>query len=113
MRLLRIFFCFLLFFSPLLRRGAGGEAIAQRSKHGAKTIAALNTIVNEYSGLSANAAVGATLIKVTASSLNANGRFPGNLAPGDLIMIIQMQGATLSARDSGAQYFDPFPAPQD
>jgi len=68
---------------------------SQRSKDGAKVVATANNIVNEYTSLAANAAAGATTITVANSTLNANSRFPGNLAPGDLIMIIQIQGATI------------------
>ncbi|MCW3104085.1 MAG: hypothetical protein JWO09_2525 [Bacteroidetes bacterium] len=70
-------------------------SFAQRGKDGNVTVNTANRIVNEYTGVTANVAAGATSISVTASSLNANGRFTGNLAPGDLIMIIQMQGATI------------------
>lgn len=70
-------------------------SMAQRGKDGAKTVSAANTIVNEYTTLTANATAGATSITVSNSSLNANGRFSGALAPGDLIMIIQVQGTTL------------------
>lgn len=68
---------------------------AQRGKHGAKTVTAANTIVNEYTALTADIAAGATAVSVVASSLNTNGRFPATLAAGDLIMIIQVQGASI------------------
>jgi gliding motility-associated-like protein len=70
-------------------------AYAQRGKDGNVTVNTANRIVNEYTSLTANAAAGATTISVAASGLNANGRFAGALAAGDLIMIIQMQGATI------------------
>ncbi|TAL57904.1 MAG: hypothetical protein EPN85_12900 [Bacteroidetes bacterium] len=95
MKPFRIFICILLFFSPLLRRGAGGEAFAQRSKHGTPAPIAGTVTVNEYTALTLDAAANATIITVAASSLNATPRFPANLGPGDLIMIIQMQGATI------------------
>ena len=73
------------------------DSYAQRGIDGAVTISAAGTIVNEYTTLTANAAANATTISVAASGLNANNRFgAGNtLAAGDLIMIIQMQGATI------------------
>jgi len=77
---------------------------AQRGKSGSVTINTANKIVNEYTTLTVDAAVGSTTIAVAASSLNANTRFGAgnNLAAGDLIMIIQMQGATiLGAPDVG------------
>lgn len=74
----------------------------QRSKNGARTITALNTVVNEYTSLTANASAGTTTISVAASSLNANGRFTSGLSAGDLIMIIQLQGATINGTPSGS-----------
>jgi Ig-like domain CHU_C associated/Secretion system C-terminal sorting domain len=65
---------------------------AQRGVHGPRTITALNTVVNEYTTLTASAFVGATTLTVGNSSLNANGRFAGNLGPGDMLMILHMQG---------------------
>jgi len=71
---------------------------AQLGKDGNGNINTANRIVNEYTTLTANASIGATSISVSASSLNANNRFTGNLAPGDLIMIIQMQGTTIQGQ---------------
>ncbi|HEY4798688.1 MAG TPA: hypothetical protein VII99_06370, partial [Bacteroidia bacterium] len=87
-----------------------GVLFAQRGKDGAKTVASA-IVVNEYTSLTANAAVGATTISVANSNLNTNNRFPGNLSAGDLIMIYQVQGVTLSCRDSNQ--WNPFPAPRD
>ncbi|MFH0866822.1 MAG: PKD domain-containing protein [Bacteroidota bacterium] len=84
--LLFVFYFFLL---------SSNMVLAQRGKHGAKVVSAVNTIVNEYTTLTAAAVAGTTSITVAASSLNANGRFSGSLAAGDLIMIIQVQGATV------------------
>ena len=71
-------------------------SFAQRGKNGPRVVAAANTIVNEYTTLTANASAGASTISVTASGLNTNGRFTGNLQAGDLILIIQMQGVTIN-----------------
>jgi gliding motility-associated-like protein len=68
---------------------------AQQGIHGARTVTAANTVVNEYTPLTANAAANSTIISVTNSTLNGNGRFTANLAPGDLIMIIQIQGVAI------------------
>ncbi len=68
---------------------------AQQGKDGNPAIAS-SVVVNEYTRLTANAPVGSTTITVAASTLNAHGRFAGNLAAGDLIMIIQLQGATIN-----------------
>jgi hypothetical protein len=73
---------------------------AQRGKQGNLTVNAANTIVNEYTSLTANANQGSFNLQVTASSLNANSRFPNVLQPGDLIVIVQMQGATITSGDN-------------
>ncbi len=77
------------------------NSIPQQSKaamgmHGAKTITAMNSIVNEYTSLTANASIGATTLSVVNSGLNGNSRFPTTLQAGELIMIIQMHGANIS-----------------
>jgi gliding motility-associated-like protein len=68
------------------------NTIAQRSKDGAKVVAGTE-VVNAYTSLTVNAAIGDTSITVTNSNLNTN--FSANLATGDLIMIIQVQGTTV------------------
>lgn len=60
---------------------------AQRGKDGAGNITAANTIVNAYTALTANANTGATSISVASTA---------GYAVGDLIMIIQMQGASVN-----------------
>lgn len=67
---------------------------AQRGKDGNYTVTATNTVVNSYTYLTANASAGATSITVNSNAM-AGGAFAGNLAAGDLIMIIQMQGASM------------------
>jgi gliding motility-associated-like protein len=60
---------------------------AQRGKDGNVVIAAAtNTIVNQYTSLTADAATGNTTITVNSTS---------SFSAGDLVMIIQMQGATI------------------
>jgi hypothetical protein len=70
-------------------------SLAQRGKDGAKIVSAAGTIVNEFTTLSVNTTSGATSITVVNSNLNTNSRFPAALAAGDLIMIIQVQGASI------------------
>jgi gliding motility-associated-like protein len=82
-------FCLLLFISTI------SISYAQRGKDGNSLINTANRIVNEYTILTADATAGDTSISVLASGLNANSRFSAALAPGDLILIIQMQGATI------------------
>lgn len=60
-----------------------------------------NTVLNEYAVLSANAAVGATTITVSNAS-NLDSATFGALAAGDLLLIIQMQGATIDTTDTSA-----------
>lgn len=52
-------------------------------------------VVNEYTALSQDANPGDMTLTVLNSGLNVNGNFSGPLQAGDLIMIIQMQGATI------------------
>jgi len=86
----------------LLFASVGASVVfAQRGKDGNVTVNTANRIVNEYTTLTANVAAGAITIPVAASGLNANSRFAATLAPGDLIMIIQMQGATINGTLSG------------
>jgi len=71
-------------------------AFSQRGKDGSPTISTAK-VVNEYTTLTKDAKIGDTLITVANSALNAKGRFGGNLAAGDLVFIIQMQGASINA----------------
>lgn len=77
---------FLLSFSSFAQRGLLNDPNISTTK-----------IVNEYTTLTSDAATGATIINVTSSSLNANTRFTNTLQPGELVMIIQMQGASVNA----------------
>ena len=76
------------------------EANAQRGKDGDYTVTLPNQVLNTYTSMTANAAVGNTSITV-ANNAMAGGAFAGNLAPGDLIMIVQMYGATMDAFEYG------------
>ena len=71
---------------------------SQKGKNGSYTVTAANTKINEFTSLTANASAGNTTINVTASSLNANARFTSTLTAGDLVMIIQMQGALIKVK---------------
>jgi hypothetical protein len=81
------------------------SVFAQLSKHGTKTFSSANTIVNEYTSLTANANAGDSAIVVANSVMNDNTRFGalpgGRLIGGDLIMIIQMQGASINGSPNG------------
>ncbi|MFM9055432.1 MAG: T9SS type A sorting domain-containing protein [Bacteroidota bacterium] len=78
------------------------NVLAQPGMHGNLTVTANNVIVNEFTHLIANAPAGSMSIAVANANLNSLSRFSGSLAPGELIMIIQMQGATLSTNDTNA-----------
>jgi len=67
-------------------------SFAQRGKDGAK-IVSTTEVVNAYTMLTADANAGATSITVTNSALSTN--FSNPLAQGDLIMIYQVQGASV------------------
>ena len=71
------------------------SVFSQRGKDGGGLVNTANKIVNEYTTLTADAAAGATTITVASSTLNANTRFSAPLDTGDLILIIQAQGATI------------------
>jgi hypothetical protein len=75
-------------------------AMAQLGKMGTVALTG-NAIVNEYTTLTADVSSGDVLITAASNTLNANNRFPAVLAPGDLLLFIQMQGATIgTANDS-------------
>lgn len=71
--------------------------VAQRGKDGIRSISSGSTLVNEYTTLTANATSGAITIQVSNSTLNENNRFLNPLSAGDLLLIIQMQGAQIVA----------------
>lgn len=73
------------------------NGFAQRGKEGNITISTANKIVNEYAILTADANAGNNSITVDNNGLNANNRFTAVLSPGDLIMIVQVQGASIFA----------------
>ena len=77
------------------------SCLAQKGKNGNKSIGSSNTIVNEYTALTQDVSAGATILNVANSGLNSNGRFTTILAAGDLLMIIQMQGASSASYESG------------
>ena len=84
---------------------------AQRGKDGAKVITA-SEIVNAFTMLTVDATAGSGSISVTNSALSSN--FSGNLAQGDLLMLIQVQGTSVedtlgttgvNPLDSSSQFF--------
>lgn len=91
----------LFIFTALVFVPGTGMLWAQKGKNGNKTIGVTNTIVNEYTPLTQDAAAGATTLFVGNSGLNSNSRFPAILAAGDLLMVIQMKGASTTSYESG------------
>lgn len=90
--------------ASLLALLLGAQAAqAQAGKNGNLTVSTTTpTIVNEYTALTADATAGTTTLTVASNTLNANTRFAAALAPGDLVMVIQMQGATIDASDAAS-----------
>ncbi len=68
------------------------QGYAQRAKDGNYTVSTSGDVVNTYTSLIANANAGVTTLTV-ANNAMSGAHFSGNLAPGDLIMIVQMYGA--------------------
>lgn len=87
---------------------------SQRAKDGNYTVTAANTVINTYTTVTANATIGSTSVTVANNALTG-GVFSGALAQGDLVMIIQMQGASLNINtdpsdgDWGANYHYTYP----
>jgi hypothetical protein len=77
-------------------------ATAQQSlvgKDGGFTVMAANTILNQYSRVTANVAVGASTVTINNITDLTSAQF-GALEPGDLVMLYQAQGATIDTTDT-------------
>lgn len=70
-------------------------SVCQRGKDGNYSVTTANTILNSYSYLLSNANAGQSAVSSSSNTM-VGGLFTLNLAPGDLILIIQMQGASLN-----------------
>ncbi len=88
--LLSVFLTLLLLFCSF-------PSFSQMGKDGAKVITAANTVVNDYASLIADVGAGASSILVSTNTFNTN--FATPLAAGDLIFIIQIQGAFIISPD--------------
>ena len=74
----------------------GPRVQAQQGKTGVGTITAAGTVVNAYTSLTANAVAGTTSLAVANSALTG-GAFGGiGLTTGDLVLVIQHQGASIT-----------------
>ncbi|HYF69494.1 MAG TPA: tandem-95 repeat protein, partial [Ohtaekwangia sp.] len=69
-------------------------SFGQPGKNGNYTVPAVNTVVNTYSRLTGNVAVGSSTVTVNSVAADL-----GGLVTGDLIMIYQAQGATIQTTD--------------
>ena len=74
------------------------NASAQRAKDGSYTASGTDEVLNTYTHLTNDAAQGVNSITVSNNAMNG-GVFTSNLAAGDLILIIQMQGAGVDIAD--------------
>lgn len=69
-------------------------SFSQQAKNGNHTITGAGTVLNAYTAV--NGSVSATSTSIPVADINlTNSYFTTNLASGDLIMIIQMQGASM------------------
>lgn len=66
-------------------------------KNGARTIAAANTVINQYDVLASDAAAGATSVTVNNIANLSSGEATGGgaLATGDVVLLYQARGATI------------------
>ncbi|MCX6182088.1 MAG: gliding motility-associated C-terminal domain-containing protein, partial [Bacteroidetes bacterium] len=71
------------------------SSYAQQAKQGAGVIST-SKIVNEYAYLTADAKKGTSTLVLNEAQLNSNSRFSTKLSTGDLLFIIQAQGAKVS-----------------
>ncbi|MBN1208544.1 MAG: tandem-95 repeat protein, partial [Myxococcaceae bacterium] len=89
---------------PLPAGPAASEPVAVSSSalvgvDGNYTVTTAGDVLNRYTPLRASAAAGSTSIQVETLT-NLNSPQFGPLAPGDLLMIIQMQGASINTTNS-------------
>lgn len=89
----------------LMIGGIASPIVAQPGKHGAFTVTAAGTVVNQYAILGANAAAGSSSITVTDITHFSNvagspfASAVNRLEDGELLLIIQMQGANVRTTD--------------
>jgi MYXO-CTERM domain-containing protein len=89
--------CPSLFDSSSQRAAQIRQAVPGRD--GVRTISAANTVVNAYAVLNASVGAGSTAVTVADVTTLATG-FPAALAQGDLLLIVQMAGATIDVTET-------------
>jgi hypothetical protein len=82
-----------------LTAAAASEAARQPGKDGPLTVAAAGTIVNTYAVLAADAPAGSSSISVNVPG-GPNDLNPATLTASDLLLMIQMMGATIDTTDT-------------
>ncbi len=81
--------------------GRATASAALTGQDGALTVTTAGTVLNEYAVLAADAAAGATSLGLGRARDLDDPRF-GPLAAGDLLLVIQMQGATIDTTNTAA-----------
>ena len=76
-----------------LTLNAGLRAAAQPGKNGPLAVSTANVVVNQYTALTADAAVGGNVLTVGSTT---------GLSVGDLVLIIQMQGAAINTTNTSS-----------
>ena len=77
---------------------AGLQSFAQRGKEGDYTVGTTDEILNTYTFMTVNAVSGQQFIVVDDEAM-LGGAFSGPVAEGDLLLIIQLQGATVDINE--------------
>lgn len=83
--------------------GTGTSALPLLGEDNALVVSAANTVLNEYAAVAIDAAAGGTSIEVTSAADLDSATF-GTLGAGDLLLIMQMQGALIDTTDDEASY---------
>ena len=83
------------------------SAQAQRGRNGTSTVSTAGALVNDYTPLANDVAAGNASVTVVNAALNTGNRFntgalTGNATQRDLVMVIQMQGASINPSNSAA-----------
>lgn len=76
----------------------GTQSYAQRGKDGDYTVGAMDEVLNTYTFMTVNAPAGQQYIVVDDEDM-LGGAFSGPVAEGDLLLIIQLQGATVDINE--------------
>ena len=78
----------------------GASSFRALGEDGALTVSVQNTILNAYSALAVDAAAGTSTLVITSSGQLDLPPPMGPAGPGDLVLVIQMQGAVIDSSNS-------------